>query len=151
VRSVEKLIKEEAKDACARPHSGDNNSTEEDNDSKRNEANNETANNDEEASIGGSGFPVPSPNGNSEGGIDSAIGRGLLINSQSSNKNDSTSGIGGLNNDHEILIEEEDEDTSVGSPRENRRIVTGNNNFGNEDNNTILLRIQGADLRRVDK
>jgi hypothetical protein len=99
VGSVEKLINEEAEDACARPHSGDNNSTEEDDDSKRNEANNETANSDEETSIGGSGFPAPSPNDNSEGRIDSAIGRGLLINSQSSNNNDSTSGIGGLNND----------------------------------------------------
>jgi hypothetical protein len=49
------------------------------------------------------------------------------------------------------LIEEEDEDTCVGSPRENRRIVTGNNEFGNKDNNAILLRIQGADLRRFDK
>ena len=149
--SVEKLIEEEAKDACARPHSGVNNSTEEDNDSKRNEANNETANSNEEASIGGSGFPAPSPNDNSEGGIDSVIGRGLLIDSQSSNNNDSTSGIGGLNNDHKILIEEEEEDTCMGSPRENRHIVTGNNEFGNEDDNAILLRIQGADLRRFDK
>ncbi len=47
--SVEKLIKEEAKDVCVRPHSSirlsainkvDNNSTEEDNDSKRNETDN---------------------------------------------------------------------------------------------------------------
>ncbi len=71
--SVEKLIKEEAKDACARLHSGDNNSTEEDDDRKRNEAKTETANSNEEASIGGSGFPTPSPNDNSEGGIDSVI------------------------------------------------------------------------------
>jgi hypothetical protein len=44
--SIEKLIKEEAEDACVRPHSSirlsainkvDNNSTEEDNDSKRND------------------------------------------------------------------------------------------------------------------
>jgi hypothetical protein len=74
-----------------------------------------------------------------------------LIDSQSSNNNDSTSGIGGLNNDHKILIEEEDKDTCVGSPRENRHIVTGNNEFGNKDDNAILLRIQGADLRRFDK
>ncbi len=148
--SVEKLIEKEAKDACARSYSGDNDSTEEDNDSKRNEANNEIANSNEEASIGGSGFSAPSPNDNSEGGIDSGMGRGLLINSQSSNNNDSTSGIGRLNNDHEILIEEEDEDTCMGSPRENRRIVTSNNKFGNKDDNAILLRIQGADLRRFD-
>jgi hypothetical protein len=151
VGSVEKLIEEEAEDACARPHSGDNNSTKEEDNRKRNEANNETANSNEEASIGGSGFPLPSLNDSSEGGIDSAIGRGLLIDSQSSNNNDSTSCIGGLNNDHQILIEEEDEDTCVGSPRENRCIVTGNNEFGNEDNNAILLRILGADLRRFDK
>ncbi len=49
--SVEKLIKEEANDTCVRPHSGirlfainkvDDDSTEEDNDSKRNETDNET-------------------------------------------------------------------------------------------------------------
>ena len=50
---------------------------------ERNKTNNETAkdNNNKEASIRGSGFPVPSPDGNSEGGIGSAIGESLLIDS----------------------------------------------------------------------
>ncbi len=87
--SVEKLIKEEAKDACVRPHSGirlsainkvDNNSTEEDNDSKRNETDNETRNSNKDTSIGGSGFSMPSPNNNCSS-IDSAIGGALLIDS----------------------------------------------------------------------
>ncbi len=68
--SGEKLIKEEAKDACARPHSGirlsvinevNKDSTEEEDNNKRNQTNNETANNNEEASIGGGGISVPSP------------------------------------------------------------------------------------------
>jgi hypothetical protein len=50
---------------------------------ERNKTDNETAkdNNNKEASIRGSGFPVPSPDGNSEGGIGSAIGESLLIDS----------------------------------------------------------------------
>ncbi len=90
VGSGEKLIKEEAKDACARPHSGirlyvinkvnKNNTEEEDND-KRNQTNNETANNNKEASIGGGGFSMPSLN-NCKGCIDSMIRGGLLMDSQ---------------------------------------------------------------------
>jgi hypothetical protein len=56
-----------------------------------------------------------------------------------------------LNNDNEILIEEETEDACMGSPRENRRNIIGNNEDDNEDDNKICLRIQGADLRRLDK
>ncbi len=56
--------------------------------------------------------------------IDSAIGVGLLINSQlsldagneDSNDNNSTSGIGRLNNNDKILIEKEAEDTCMGVP-----------------------------------
>ncbi len=56
-----------------------------------------------------------------------------------------------LNNYDEILIEEETEDACMGSPRENRRNIIGNNKDNNKDNNEICLRIQGADLRRFDK
>ncbi len=56
-----------------------------------------------------------------------------------------------LNNYDKILIEEETENMCMGSPRENRRNIIGNNEDDNEDNNEICLRIQGADLRRFDK
>jgi hypothetical protein len=90
VGSDERLIKEEAKDTCARPHSGvrfsvidevDDNSTEEDNNNKRHKTNNEIINSNKEASIGGSGFSVPSPNNNCKAGVESAIGGGSLIDS----------------------------------------------------------------------
>ena len=70
VGSGKKLMKEEAKDACARPHSGtrlsvinevNKDSTEEEDNDERNQSDNETANGKEEASIGGGGFSVPSP------------------------------------------------------------------------------------------
>jgi len=89
VECCEKLIKEEeAKDACARPHSGirlyviievKEDSTEEEDKDERNQTNNETtANANQEASIGGGGFSVPSPN-NCNGCIDSAIRGGFLL------------------------------------------------------------------------
>jgi hypothetical protein len=62
VGSGDKIIKEDAKNACARPHSGirlsvidevDNDSTKGDDDNKRNNTNNEPANGDKEMSIGG--------------------------------------------------------------------------------------------------
>ncbi len=56
-----------------------------------------------------------------------------------------------LNNYDEILIDEETEDVCMGSPRENRRNIIGNNKGNNEDDNKICLRIQGAELRRFDK
>jgi hypothetical protein len=56
-----------------------------------------------------------------------------------------------LNNYDEILIEEETEDVCMGSPRENRRNIIGNNKDDNVDDNKICLRIQGADLRRFGK
>ncbi len=76
VESGDKLIKEEAKNVCARPHSGirisvinevDNGSMMGDDDNERNKTNNETANCDKEMSIGGSGFSVPSPGYNCKG------------------------------------------------------------------------------------
>ena len=75
--SGEKIIKEEAKNACAR-HSGirlsvidevDNDSMEGDDDNKRNKTNNETANGNKEVRIGGSGFSLHSPDYNCEGDI----------------------------------------------------------------------------------
>jgi hypothetical protein len=80
VGSGEKIIKEEAKNACARPHSGirlsvidkvDNDSMKGDDDNERNKTDNETANGDKEMSIGigGSGFSLHSPSYNYEGSI----------------------------------------------------------------------------------
>jgi hypothetical protein len=78
VGSGEKLIEEEAKNACTRPHSGirlsvinevDNNSMKGDDNNERNKTGNETANSNKEMSIGGSGFSVPSPGYNCKGGI----------------------------------------------------------------------------------
>jgi hypothetical protein len=144
VGSGERLIDEEAKDTCARLHSGirlsvinevDDDSTEKDNNNERHKINNETTHSNKEASIGGSGFSVPSPDDKCKAGVDSAIGGCFLINFQPSsdafneddNNNDSTSGICRLNNEDKILIEEEAEDGCVVSPRENsRRIDIGN-------------------------
>ncbi len=112
VESGEKLIKEEASDACARPHSGimlpvinklNNDSKEDDNNSKRNKTDNKNT-----TCIGDGGFSMPSPDNNCEGSINYAIGGGLLIDTQlssdavneNSNNNDSTSGISGLRNNH---------------------------------------------------
>jgi hypothetical protein len=76
--SGEKIIEEEAKNECARPHGGirlsvvdevDNDSMKGDDDNERNKTNNETANRDKEMSIGGSGFSLHSPGYNCEGGI----------------------------------------------------------------------------------
>jgi len=76
----EKIIEEEAKNACARPHSGirfsvinevDNDSMKGGDDNERNKTDNETANGDKEMSIGigGSGFSLHSPGYNCKGGI----------------------------------------------------------------------------------
>ncbi len=117
VGSGETLIKEEAENACARPHrgirlsvinKGDNHSTKGDDDKERNKTDNETATGNKEMSIGGSGFSVSSPGYNCEGGI-------MLIDFQTSsdnvdgdsNNNNSTSGICRLNSNSNILIEEE--------------------------------------------
>jgi hypothetical protein len=80
------FLKEEVNATCARPHSGnrlsvinevDKDSTEEEEDNKRNKTSNEAANHNEEASIGGSGFPVPSPDNSCQSDIGSVIGGGL--------------------------------------------------------------------------
>jgi hypothetical protein len=69
------------------------------------------------------------------------------------NGNDnSTHGICGLNkNNDKLLIEVEAEDVCVGSHRENRRINIGNNEDKNKNGTNILLRVQGANLRRLGK
>jgi hypothetical protein len=135
VMVVEDKVEEEAKDVRARQHSGirlsvinkvNNDSTEEDDNKERNKTDYETTNGNKEVSIGGSGFSVLSPNNTCKGGIDSAIGGGLLVNSQSSsepvdednNDNDSTSGIHGLNNDDKMLIEEESENAIISNCRQ---------------------------------
>jgi hypothetical protein len=169
----QKIIKEEAENTCARPHSGirlsvvnkvDNNSMKMDDDSKRNKIDNETAKGNKEMSIGGSGFSVPSPGYNCEGSTMLTDFRSSLDNVKSDgNNNNSTSGIHGLNINSKILIEEEAENACVVSPKENsRRINIGkdnnNNNHvhdnkrnNNNKNNEIPLKIQGADLRRYAK
>jgi hypothetical protein len=78
VGSGEKIIEEEAKNTCARPHSGirlsvidkvDNDSMKGDDNNERNKTDNETANSNKDMSIGGSGFSLHSPGYNCEGGI----------------------------------------------------------------------------------
>ncbi len=127
IGSGEKLINEEAKNTCTRPHSGirlsvinkvENDGMMGNDDNKRNKTDNETANGIKEMSIGGCDFSVPSPGYNCKGGT-------MLINFRSSSdnvdgdgiNNDSPSGIRGLNNNSKILIEEEAEDACVASPK----------------------------------
>jgi hypothetical protein len=102
--SGEKLIEEEAKNACARPHSGirlsiinkvDNDSIKGVYDNGRNKTNNETANANKEMIIGGSGFSLHSPgyickgsivlnihNNNICEGIDESTGAGGMFGSR---------------------------------------------------------------------
>ncbi len=56
-----------------------------------------------------------------------------------------------LNNHDKIMNEEESEDACMGTPRENRSNIIGNNEDDNKEDNKICLSIQGADLRRFDK
>jgi hypothetical protein len=101
---------------------------------------------------------VPSPD-NCKGYIVSGIRGGLLIDSQLSSdtvngdgNDNSTSSNCGLNkNNDKLLIEMEVEDVCVRSHRQNWRINIDNDEDNNEDDTKILLRVQGADLRRVDK
>ncbi len=88
--SGEKLIKEEAEDMCARPHSGirlnvinkvNEDNTEEEDNNKKTQTNNETANNNKDAIVGGGGFSMPSLD-NCKGCIDFTIRGGLLMDSQ---------------------------------------------------------------------
>jgi hypothetical protein len=100
VESGEKLIKEEAKDACARPHSGirlfvinevnkdsmeedykDEGSTEEDINKESNKLEGKFL---DCVRTGSGGFFVSSPNNDCEGGIDSMIGGSGLIDPQAS-------------------------------------------------------------------
>ena len=84
---------------------------------------------------------------------------GLLIDSQLSSgavnedgNDNSTPCICGLSkNNDKLLIEVEAEDVCMGYHRENRHIEIDEDKDNNEDNSKILLRVQGADLRRFDK
>jgi hypothetical protein len=86
VESNEKLIKEEAKDVCARPHSGirlftinevSKDSMEEDyKDEGNKESNNSEDKNVDSVRTGSSDFFASSPDNDCEGGIDSIIGGG---------------------------------------------------------------------------
>ncbi len=162
LRQKRNPYKEEAKNVCARLHSGIMLSVinEVDNNSMKGDDNNK-GNGDKKMSIGGSGFSVPSPGYNCKGGTVLMDFRSSLDNVDGDgNNNDSTAGIRGLNINSKILSEEEAEDACVVSHKENgRRIDIGeddnNNNHvhdnkSNNDNNDneIPLKIQGADLRR---
>jgi hypothetical protein len=64
----------------------------------------------------------------------------------------STPGIYRLNkNNDKLLIEVEAEDVCMGSHGENSCINIGDDKDKNKDNTKILLRVQGADLRRFSK
>jgi hypothetical protein len=149
VGSGEKLIEEEAENACARPHSGirlsvidevDNDSTTEDDDNERNKTDNETANGGKEMSIGGNdGFFVPSPCCNCKGGTIVLIDFRLSSDNvdEDCNNNGSTCGIHGLNKSSKILIEEEEaEDACVVSPRKNSRRIDIGKDEDNNDNDS---------------
>jgi hypothetical protein len=75
----------------------------------------------------------------------------LLLFGNFGNNNVDADDEDALNNYDKILIEEESEDACMGSHRENRRNIIGNNEDDNKEDNEICLRIQGADLRRFDK
>ena len=91
-REISELQQGGGQDACTRPHSGikhtiinkvNKNSTQKEDNNKRNETDNETTIDKEEASIGGGSFSMPSSDDNCKGGIDSAMGEGLMIDSYS--------------------------------------------------------------------
>jgi hypothetical protein len=166
VGSGENLVKEKVEDTSTRLHSGIRlpvinqvvkNSTEEDNNTKRNDINNETVYGKEEATNASRGLSMlPPPNNNSKGGIDSVISGSWLIDSQSSSdagnedcNNNSTPGIHEPTNDDKILIEEKAVDVCLGLSSKNRLIFISNVKDNNEGK--IIVRIQGANLRRFNK
>ncbi len=153
VGSGEKIIKEEAKNECARPHSGirlsiidevDNDSMKGDDDNKRNKTNNEPANCDKEMSIGGSGFSLHYPGYNCEGGIllnihNNKIRKGV----------DESTGAGGMFGSRPVYP------ISVNHACMLTIIVVCPVSFVHTWEGEALLKIivevQGADLRRFDK
>jgi len=155
VGSGEKLIKEEAENACARPHSGirlsvidkvDNGSIKGDDDNERNKTDNETANGDKEMSIGGSGFSLHSPGYNCEGGI--------VLNIHNNNIRegfDESTGAGGMFGSRPVYP------ISVTHACMLTNIVICPVSFVHtwEGEAQLILKIivevQGADLRRFDK
>jgi len=153
--SGDKIIKEEAKNACARPHSGirlsdidevDNDSMEGDDDNKRNKTNNETENGNKEMSIGGSGFSLHSPGYNCEGGIVLSIHNNNIHEGV-----DDSAGAGGMFGSQPVYP------ISVNHACMLTNIVICPVRFVHtwEGEAQLILKIivevQGADLRRFDK
>jgi hypothetical protein len=154
VGSGEKIIKEEAKNACAR-HSCirlsvidevDNDSMEGRDDDERNKTDNETENGDKEMSIGGSGFSLHSPGYNCEGGI--------VLNIHNNNIHegvDESTGAGGMFGSRPVYP------ISVNRACMLTSIVVCPVSFAHtwEGEAQLILKIfvevQGADLRRFDK
>jgi hypothetical protein len=155
VGSGGKIIKEEAKNECARPLSGirlsviddvDNDSMTGDDDNNRNKTDNETANGDREMIIGGGGFSLHSPGYNCEGGI--------VLNIHNNNirkdVNEST-GAGGMFGSQPVYP------LSVNHAYMLTNIVVCPVSFVHtwEGEAQLILKIivevQGADLRRFDK
>jgi len=147
----ETIIEEEAKNECARPHSGirlpvidevDNDSMMMmgDDDNNRNKTDNETANGNKEMSIGGSGFSLHSPGYNCKGGI--------VLNIHSF---DESTGAGGMFGSRPVYP------ISVTHACMLTNIVICPVSFVHtwEGEAQLILKIivevQGADLRRFDK
>ena len=149
VGSGETIIKEEAKNECARPHSGirlpvtdevDNDSMMGDDDNNRNKTDNETANGNKEMSIGGSGVSLHSPGYNCKGCI--------VLNIHSF---DESTGAGGMFGSRPVYP------ISVTHACMLTNIVICPVSFVHtwEGEAQLILKIivevQGADLRRFDK
>ena len=155
VGSGETIIKEEAKNECARPHSGirlsvidevDNDSMEGRDDNERNKTDNETENGNKEMSIVGSGFSLHSPGYNCEGGI--------VLNIHNNNIRegvDESAGAGGMFGSRPVYP------ISVNHACMLTNIVVCPVSFVHtwEGEAQLILKIivevQGADLRRFDK
>ena len=151
----EKIIEEEAKNTCARPHSGirlsvidkvDNDSMKGDDNNERNKTDNETANNYKEMSIGGSGFSLHSPGYNCEGGI--------VLNIHNNNIRegfDESTGAGGMFGSRPVYP------ISVTHACMLTNIVICPVSFVHTWEGEaqlilqIIVEVQGADLRRFDK
>jgi hypothetical protein len=153
--SGEKIIKEEAKNECARPHSCirlsiidkvDNDSMKGDDDNKRNKTDNEPANSDKVMSIGGSGFSLHSPGYNCEGGIVLNIHNNKIREGV-----DESTGAGGMFGSRPVYP------ISVNHACMLTNIVVCPVSFVHtwEGEAQLILKIivevQGADLRRSDK
>ena len=157
VGSGEKIIKEEAKNSCARPHSGsgvrlsvidkvDSDNMKGDDDNERNKTDNEPANGDKKMSIGGRGFSLHSPGYNCEGGIVLNIHNNNICKGV-----DESTGAGGMFGSRSVYP------ISVNNACMLTNIVVCPVSFVHtwEGEAQLILKIivevQGADLRRFDK